>query len=199
MIPNRNLVVGLGALLLIGLVVYFWPKSDASVASVKPKENVSNTEPSSQPAATATATPNGRPTPVHPELAKPGVPERNEPDTNTMARFRSFFKTPISFYGKVIDEKGNPIEGADVKFSAHDQTNPSIQSSHYSCTSDKDGLFSVTGIHGAGLYVEVSKRGYYKTPAFDGHLGSSGGFRYAGVPSNTDLITSSFLPAISIP
>jgi hypothetical protein len=101
-------------------------------------------------------------------------------------KYASLFWTPISFYGKVIDEKGNPVEGADVKFVAGDQMNPYGKNSQYSGKSGKEGMFSISWIHGASLYVEVSKNGYYRTPSFDGHRGSSDGFPYDGIRGKTD-------------
>lgn len=37
-------------------------------------------------------------------------------------------------------------------------------SSKYTGTSDSSGLFTISGVKGAGLYVEVSKEGYYRVP-----------------------------------
>ena len=64
---------------------------------------------------------------------------------------------PIEFYGRVIDEKAEPIEGADVQFS-RTYTAPPV-----SKKSDSNGQFFLTGTTGRYLSVEVSKPGYYAT------------------------------------
>jgi hypothetical protein len=70
------------------------------------------------------------------------------------------WKTPIEFYGKVVDQDGKPVEGgiADVIW-----TDMSAKgSSQMEVTSDADGLFSITGIRGKGMTVQVNKDGYYR-------------------------------------
>ncbi len=117
------------------------------------------------------------PTPPHvPEVVLP--PELTaklpEADQRNVAKILQTFKAPISFYGKVNDEKGQPIADARVHYSAADQYFG--DSSKYEGVSDENGLFSITGIKGAGLYVTVAKDGYYETTE------SGTGFGY-GVPS----------------
>ena len=69
------------------------------------------------------------------------------------------YHAPISFWGKVIDQDKRPVEGANIHYEAIDHYfGPSTA---YAGFSDQNGLFSITGIGGAGLYVRVSKDGYY--------------------------------------
>jgi len=75
---------------------------------------------------------------------------------------KSTFETPISFWGKVIDEEGKSVSNAGVQFMAVDKP-MSDQGKKYNTTSDTNGLFSISGIKGAGLYVQVTKEGYYET------------------------------------
>jgi len=85
-------------------------------------------------------------------------------------------QTPIRFYGKVVDENGNPVNGAKIAISAADVYFGT--GSAYERTSNSDGLFSIEGIHGMGLTVSVSKEGYYELPQ------SQGNFAYAFSPGN---------------
>ena len=111
----------------------------------------------------------------------------------------SAFMTPIAFFGKVIDEKGNPIENADVYLSPTNSIDPKSKKTQYSRRSDRGGRFSIYGIFGATLYVEVSKEGYYEISEIGGRGGSVGTFRYVGPPSNTDLpIPTAEKPAIFV-
>ncbi len=98
--------------------------------------------------------------------------------------------TPIAFYGKVIDEKNNPIAGANIKISPADH--PFASGSEYNRNSDKDGLFSITGIHGIGLMVDVSKEGYYSIPESRGHFeyfSGAGGSPARTNPDNPAVFT----------
>ena len=69
------------------------------------------------------------------------------------------WRTPIQFYGKVVDENTNPITGAQIDFSCNDLSEAGT--SNYKSTSDERGMFSVQGIAGKLLTVNVTKEGYY--------------------------------------
>jgi hypothetical protein len=70
------------------------------------------------------------------------------------------WKTPIEFYGKVVDERSIPVEGARISFM---WTDLSAQgTSTRETTSDQQGLFSLSGVRGKRLVVtSVTKEGYY--------------------------------------
>src|SRR2546423_10155652 len=70
---------------------------------------------------------------------------RKAPPTTFQARQEAFiaaFKTPISFYGRVIDQRGDPVPQADVKLSANDKASGG-RPSEYTCKTDSDGRFSI--------------------------------------------------------
>ncbi len=69
------------------------------------------------------------------------------------------WRTPIEFYGKVVDENNIAIEGAQINFSCNDLS--SAGTSYYNGVSDPSGLFSIGQIKGKLLVVGVSKEGYY--------------------------------------
>jgi hypothetical protein len=115
-----------------------------------------------------------------------------EPKITQKKAFLTAFLTPISFWGKVIDEKGNAVPGATVKFGANDNPNPMEQGSKYTVSANDRGLFSIRGIHGIALNVEVSKEGYYATPE------SRGGVNYV-LKNNTDRpVPTSANPAVFV-
>jgi hypothetical protein len=70
------------------------------------------------------------------------------------------WKMPINFYGRVVDENGQPVSAAKVQFSWTDLT-PAGNSTAIT-TSDSEGAFSLRGTAGRVLQVDVSKEGYYK-------------------------------------
>jgi len=72
-----------------------------------------------------------------------------------------WWKTPVSFYGRVVDENGQPIPQANVKFGLNDT---SIRgTSEYYTQSDASGLFSLTGVKGKFLGVHITKEEYYQS------------------------------------
>lgn len=69
------------------------------------------------------------------------------------------WRTPIQFYGKVVDENTNPVAGAQIDFSCNDISETGT--SNYKSTSDERGMFSIQEISGKLLTVNVTKEGYY--------------------------------------
>jgi hypothetical protein len=77
----------------------------------------------------------------------------------TMERVLNEWRTPIEFYGKVVDESNNPVSGAQINFSCNDV---SVEgTSYYHTISDVEGLFSLKDVNGKLLTAHVSKDGYY--------------------------------------
>jgi hypothetical protein len=82
------------------------------------------------------------------------------------------WKQPINFYGKVVDENEQPVEGAAAHFKWTDLS--ANGTSEYQTVSDAAGLFAMENQKGKRLSVTVSKAGYYS--AADARLAS---FEYA--------------------
>lgn len=79
--------------------------------------------------------------------------------TAARERSRDQWRSPIEFYGKVVDDKGAPVEGANILFSCNDLSREGVSS--YRTKSDSGGSFSIIGIQGKLLLVGVFKDGYY--------------------------------------
>lgn len=94
------------------------------------------------------------------------------------------WRTPIEFYGKVVDENTNAVAGASVHFVWTDLS--ADGSSEKDATSDQDGLFSLSNVSGKNLIVRVSKEGYYAYQRF------GVAFNYAGENQN-------FIPNVANP
>jgi hypothetical protein len=90
----------------------------------------------------------------------------------------AWIMTPIRFYGKVVDQNGNPV--SDAKIVVSPAQHPFGKDPEYERRSDADGLFSIDGTHGAVLQVTVLKEGYYSLPE------SWGDFTYAGPSSGNE-------------
>lgn len=136
---------------LIGLAIYFWPKKEqfsVLVAQILPRSPSPTQE-------RVEMTKEGLPAPVAPSMAE----QSREPDAE--ASLLELFMTSIEFYGKVVDENGNPVAGATAKMSVADK--PITDGAKYTATSDGSGLFSLTGLRGGAVSVTVTKEGYYST------------------------------------
>jgi Carboxypeptidase regulatory-like domain len=117
---------------------------------------------------------------VPPEIAKDRI----------AAGYFGAVRTPISFWGKVVDESGAPIAGATAIILVNDKVLKT--GSRHVLTTDVDGLFSLTGSHGIALSVSVSKDGYSPTAKARAVCG------YA-VHSGTDIpIPSKSEPAVLV-
>jgi len=72
--------------------------------------------------------------------------------------------SPVEFWGKVVDEEGNPVSGARAEISITNKFswNPTADSTRtkYVKMSDSSGLFSLLGKKGGSLYVNVYAEGY---------------------------------------
>jgi hypothetical protein len=86
------------------------------------------------------------------------------------------WRTPIEFYGKVIDERNQPVAGAfiEVAWSGTVEKYGGDGVGKRTLTSNAAGLFSITGVEGKGMTVYVSKDGYHRRSE------SNGWFEYAG-------------------
>lgn len=145
----RNIMI-VGVVLLLWIIVWFF------ITSRKSPESPITTASSRSVASTAT-TPTG--TNI---VASPAA----KSDPTWVAREEEAmkpFQTAIRFWGRVIDEKGNPVPGALVQYQTivrpMDDKGP-----QYEGKSDSYGLFSIDGIKGAGLYIALSKDGFYTIP-----------------------------------
>ena len=181
---SRNgLYLALAALLLT-VALYLWLRTQHIVTTQSLQARSANT-PQSTPSSSSPSTPIGQPAPV-PSVGQTGTfPRMTKPEL--IATYLGMLGTPISFYGKVFDDKGVPVSGAHITYQAANQLDPNASNPKYTGTSDDYGNFTVSGLHGALLYVDVSKDGYYRTPPFDGHRGSYDGFTYAGVRSKDSV------------
>jgi hypothetical protein len=131
---------------------------DANVSSVTstnqaaanglPPKNVFNN--SNQSSTVALATP-------------PSHPATQQTTNGFIEQIKPVWQVPIDFYGKVVDESNNPVAGAGIQFTWNQSPTEIITGGDDTKTtsSDTDGLFALHGVHGPGLSVQVSKRGYY--------------------------------------
>ena len=98
---------------------------------------------------------------------------------NRSDEFVTLFKTPIEIHGRVVDQYGDPVAGANVVLTPVDSPFKERSGSKLELTTDAKGHFSATGLEGASLGVSASKEGYLRRPPLGG-LSSSAMVDYAG-------------------
>jgi hypothetical protein len=119
-----------------------------------------------------------------PPLGAKGADNGN--DERYLDKIAPIFLRSLVFYGEVVDEENAPVPDAKVRFSLMNNPNPNGAGTHGETVSDGDGRFVING-RGMGIYVEVSKPGYYQVPESEGRRGSTGGFRNHENLSNTEV------------
>ncbi|MDG1358505.1 MAG: carboxypeptidase-like regulatory domain-containing protein, partial [Akkermansiaceae bacterium] len=78
-------------------------------------------------------------------------------------KWEAAFGTPVNFWGKVVDQDGNPIQGARIEITLQDdpiQHADKINNTKHTKTSDANGHFELLRKKGATLYAKASKEGY---------------------------------------
>jgi hypothetical protein len=72
------------------------------------------------------------------------------------------WKTPIEFYGKVVDQFSNPVANAEIVLNWTTVVGP-IPDPKKTIYADEDGRFAVNGIQGNGITITADKEGYRST------------------------------------
>ncbi len=81
-------------------------------------------------------------------------------------KLKEIANTPIDFFGQVVDENGNPVEGASTFYIVANLSfygSPTITGPK----TDSGGRFSITGKRGPDFSVWVEHPDYYKTESAD--------------------------------
>lgn len=89
----------------------------------------------------------------------------------------SEWRTPIEFFGKVIDEQDRPVSDAEIQFEwvGTSEKNGGDGVGHKLMTSDANGFFMINGIEGKRLVMSVRKDGYHSKRSWN-----DGAFEYGG-------------------
>jgi len=85
-------------------------------------------------------------------------------------------KRSQDFYGKVIDQYGQPVTGVGIagELVFNTETYGGVKTENYTAQTDSEGLFQFTGLNGAGFNVRLSKDGYKMGERGEGYKGPAG-------------------------
>jgi len=76
------------------------------------------------------------------------------------------WRTPILYYGIVLDESNRPIEGVEVSFNTS-SINEALTKEQYdsgTVKTDNRGIFKIDGVRGIGMVFQLSHPDYYPYP-----------------------------------
>lgn len=157
---KRMQITGIVALLLVLAAVLWWP--------TKREEGLRDQgEATSPPKASGV-----------PPVPSPTVGSTT-PATDPLV---ALMRTPIDFYGVVLDQDGNPVSSAKVSASVLDNM---LKGTPISEITDASGKFTIKS-NGISLHVRVSKSGYYYVEKEGALKPSSQGFDF-GVDSGRGI------------
>lgn len=164
-------------LLLVVLVgLWKWPRSQPTQSaqnSVSPPQSATSVVPATTQVQAST----------HGDVI-PNLPGANltPEDKMTIGKIVEVFSAPIDFWGKVIDQHGDPVPKAAIHYSFANRYFK--DGTKRTGIADDQGSFSLKDGRGAGVYVSVYKERYYGTPRSAGSFGY--GMPVGGKPPSKD-------------
>lgn len=171
----RPFFAGAGMLVTCVIAIFLWQRCSGRSS---PRAIIDS--PSAPLAPKGRSSRDGRSDDSHSSTQMPGGPyQTNDPRwkerRERLKTDRSYeWKTPISFYAKVIDQDNHPVPGVEVQL---DWNDTSLKGTSFGTrVTDGSGHFSITGIRGKILGVRsLSKPGYVEAKASNRYS-----FEYAG-------------------
>ena len=153
----------LGVLLLVGLGLWWsWNRSPSNIVDTARSPAIKSSKKARQKPTTPAQLPQHSSDSLFSQI-DPNWPqeEKSKEWNRRMSIDRSWeWKIPINFYGKVVDENGEPVQGVQASLIWNDLS-PTEGTSTTTVVSDAQGLFSLTGTTGKHLQVRITKEGYY--------------------------------------
>lgn len=162
---KRTKAILFAVVMLVALLCFLLLKQQSNQPSgtnIK-SESTSNAKITNE---TVSATPqnNANPEPVN--SSSQNTQAEAEQKKQEMQRTAQLWRTPILYYGKVIDESNQPISGVKVSFNTS-SVNESLTKEQYdtgTVTTDERGIFKIDGVRGVGMVFQLSHPNYYLYP-----------------------------------
>ena len=101
------------------------------------------------------------------------IREEQRKRSEMIKKHDDMWRTPITFYGKVVDQDDKPVDQASIDYSITDMS-PDGRTMRKTF-SGSDGFFLISGVQGNNMIVRVSKEGYLQPTS------SRRGFTYGGM------------------
>jgi hypothetical protein len=83
-----------------------------------------------------------------------------------LTNMNQLWRTPLLYYGKVVDESNQPIAGVRVSYAGNsaDESLTKATRNQGSVTTDDRGIFKIDGLYGIGLMFQLYHPNYYPYP-----------------------------------
>lgn len=140
--------------------------SQKELSTLTEKDFLTNT-----PSTNSKTQPQGGSTNVSSQLGQGLIGESKTPQEMIAEKNR----TSQDFYGKVIDQYGQPIANTVVSGALITETDEGFEAKNYTVQSDAGGQFEFVGLYGADLNVKVKKEGYKMGERGEGYQEALGG------------------------
>lgn len=147
---NRWVLVA-GLVVLLALLLFWFRRPPVPKSSPQPDAG--------PPPATATAVPTA-PAQQTASSSTPEAPPTQKPSKGLLETFRTLNHNPIEFYGRAVDQYGEPVASADVEASVMVNTGTTGGVRKARTSTDRQGYFSFTDLAGQDLTMVISKPGY---------------------------------------
>lgn len=95
-----------------------------------------------------------------PQSAQPAMFPPGSKAERAIGLLSTYNDQPIVFYGKILDQKGDPVADALVNFGVRINNGAESTVKRGQVTSDANGAFTISGYKGESLGLGVEKRGY---------------------------------------
>ena len=148
---QKSVVVVL--VILAGVIALLWWWRVREQAAVADKSTAPAAPVSTQNAANPTAS--SAPAPAQPE-----PPPTQKPSPELRRTFETLNHNEIEFYGRAVDQFGEPVVAAEVKGVVIVNTGTRGGEMHRQTTTDAQGYFKFSGFKGQDLGMTISKDGY---------------------------------------
>jgi len=157
----RSLIAGLIVLVAVLIALLFWFAKSRPVEA-PPATSLASTVPSTP----VTARTNALPTPASSNAPATADQPDSAPPQDKVQVLKNILQANnanIAFYGRLEDQFGNPVSGADIQFSIQYENANARGIQRGQVAADGNGFFTISGYKGANLTVMPKKAGYALT------------------------------------
>jgi hypothetical protein len=186
---NQILFLAVVAAILVLVWLFHWRPVPPTAAPAQTEAQADSSAPIEQPARQSQPVAKFKPATMASTAPSNQSSPVEDPRQREMTETKMLWRTPIIFFGRVLDESNQPVAGVHVSYganSANEQLSQEVRNEGET-TSDARGMFKIGGIRGRSFVLELSHPAYYASssnpPGFDyaGELNSGN-----GVPDTED-------------
>jgi len=158
---NTRWKVASSLILLLAMIAVFvfWrrPAAKSSMPSASSSQAHASA-PEAAPAPTDGPLPSAAPASTEPPLS--AIPPNRKPSAELAWTIETLNHNPIEFYGRALDQFGDPVAGAEVRATVLVYTGTRGGEMKVQTTTDAAGYFQFSALRGQGLGIGFEKPGY---------------------------------------